>query len=60
MNESDKKDYVRARSLIVEESGSWYYIDETEQLNGPFDSKEKAEDELAIYVNWLNQEDMLQ
>ena len=32
----------------------WYFSDETEQFNGPFNTKEEAEENLKAYVEWLD------
>lgn len=32
----------------------WYFSDESEQLNGPFDTMKIAEDNLDSYCKWLD------
>jgi hypothetical protein len=34
----------------------WYFVDECEQLQGPYDTNNVAEAELARYVAYLNSE----
>jgi hypothetical protein len=35
---------------LVERNGSWYFIDETEDYNGPFPSKVHAANALHKYI----------
>ena len=44
------KKYVRQL-----EDGKWYYIDETEDFNGPYDTESQANDMFNKHIEWLNQ-----
>jgi hypothetical protein len=40
----DEKEYI----------DGWYFADETEQFNGPFNTKEEAEKNCKEYCRWLD------
>lgn len=33
--------------------GKWYWYDETGDIEGPYDTKEKAQERLDKYIRWL-------
>jgi hypothetical protein len=40
---------------LKEFSTGWYFVDEVEQFNGPFSSRQEALDSLHAYSKWLSQ-----
>lgn len=38
---------------LAEYKDGWYFSDETDQFNGPFDTQKIAEDNLDEYCKWL-------
>lgn len=36
------------------DDGKWYYLDETEDFNGPYDTEDEAQREYFKYFEWLN------
>ena len=38
---------------LIEQNGEWWYIDETADLCGPYQTKEKARTDLIAYLDWL-------
>lgn len=43
------------KSIWQLEDGKWYYVDETEDFNGPYDTEEEAERERINYLTYINQ-----
>jgi hypothetical protein len=36
------------------EDGKWYYLDETSDFNGPYDTEREAKDMFQRHIEWLN------
>lgn len=52
------EDYVRFIAFPFDSSEyrgiGWYYVDETQGLNGVYPTKDAALEQLLKYVKWLN------
>lgn len=44
-----------SKHILQREDDKWYYLDETSDFNGPYDTEEEATDMFKKHIEWLNQ-----